>query len=146
MEHTKTKPHTAARFLAGFIDYAIIFAVTVYLIVLIGKKKADGEYEIAGLTLLIPMLFWAFMTIGLEQLFGVTLGNGIVGLKPVQENLPGKISLEQSFKRHLMDPVDMFFFGLVGFITISKTPKNQRVGDLWAETIVVDANQIFTEE
>ena len=31
----------------------------------------------------------------------------------------------------------MFFFGLVGIITIKNTDKNQRVGDLWAKTIVV---------
>ncbi len=140
------KPNIGARFLAGFIDYTIISIITFLLIYILGKPNDKGAYELNGLPALIPIVFWGIFTIGIEQLFGATLGNGIVGLKPVQENLFGKISFMQSLKRHLLDPADMFFFGLVGFITISNTLKNQRVGDIWAKTIVVDANQIFSEE
>jgi len=42
------------------------------------------------------------MTVGLEQFFGATLGNGIVGI-----------------------------------ITIKNSEFNQRLGDMWAKTVVV---------
>jgi len=138
------KPNVGTRFLAGLIDYTIIIVVNSLLIYMLGKPNVEGTYELNGWPVLILFAFWAFATIGIEQLFGATLGNGIVGLKPVQENFE-KIKFNQSLKRHLLDPVDMFFFGLVGIIIIKNTPKNQRVGDIWAKTIVVDANQI-TEE
>ena len=34
----------------------------------------------------------------------------------------------------------MFPFGLIGVITIKNTEKHQRLGDLWAKTIVVSKN------
>lgn len=36
-----------------------------------------------------------------------------------------------------MDPVDMFAFGLVAIVTISNTERKQRVGDIWARTVIV---------
>lgn len=134
------KPNLGRRILAGFIDYTIICVVCYLLILVLGEPNEEGGYSLKGLPALIPISFWAIMTVGFEQWFGATLGNGITGLKPVQENLGGKISVSQSMKRHLLDPVDMSFFGLVGFITISNTKKKQRLGDIWAKTIVVNSN------
>jgi uncharacterized RDD family membrane protein YckC len=51
----------------------------------------------------------------------------------------GQLTFSQSFKRHLMDPLDMFPFGLIGVITIKKTKKHQRLGDLRAKTIVINS-------
>ena len=81
------------------------------------------------------------MTIGLELCFGATLGNLIVGLKPIPINNDGnEIGFTQSFKRHFLDMIDMFCFGLVAYIAIKNTEKNQRLGDLWAKTVVVNRN------
>ena len=78
------------------------------------------------------------MTVGLETIVGGTVGNLIVGLKAIPINGQyRKLTFLESFKRHLLDPVDMFFFGLVGIIVIKNTPYNQRVGDLWAKTMVI---------
>jgi len=87
------------------------------------------------------------MTVGLEQFFGATLGNGIVGLMPKSikkesdeqnwQNFMSKPTFGQSLKRHLLDPIDMIFFGLVGIITIKNSEFNQRLGDMWAKTVVV---------
>jgi uncharacterized RDD family membrane protein YckC len=83
------------------------------------------------------------MTIGLEISVGSTLGNGIVGLKPIPKNgTVRKLTFGESFKRHLVAPIDMFFFGLVGLITIYNTDLNQRIGDLWGGTIVVRNNNL----
>jgi len=89
------------------------------------------------------------MTVGLEIGFGATLRNSLVGLKPIPKNGTNrKLTFGEAFKRHLLDPIDMFFFGLVGIITIKNTDLNQRVGDLWAKTIVVpikSLNELKTE-
>jgi uncharacterized RDD family membrane protein YckC len=104
----------------------------------LGEPNSEGTYELNGAPALIPILFWLIMTVGLESGLGGTIGNSLVGLKaiPISGN-NRKLTFGESFKRHLLDPIDMFFFGLVGIITISNSEKNQRLGDLWAKTIVV---------
>jgi uncharacterized RDD family membrane protein YckC len=134
----KTEPNVGSRILAGFIDYVLIYAFTIIFIFAFGEPNADGEYSVNGLPAFIPMIFWGIMTVGLEMGFGATLGNSIVGLKAIPKNgINRNLTFGESFKRHLVDPIDMFFFGLVGIITIKNTDLNQRVGDLWAGTIVV---------
>lgn len=130
------KPYITRRIIAGFIDYSCMFFISVILIVNFGTYKGDGNYELTGFPALIINLFWLLFIVGMEQITGATLGNGITGLKPT--TLSGsKPSFIQSFKRHLLDPIDMFFFGLVGIITIKNSEKSQRLGDSWAKTIVI---------
>jgi len=138
VNNIKTQPNIGNRILAGLIDYTIIYGFLFFMIFTFGELNNEGTYELNGAPVLIPMIFWLIMTVGLESGLGGTLGNSIVGLKAIPisgENR--KLTFGQSFKRHLLDPIDMFFFGLVGIITINNTDRNQRVGDLWAKTIVV---------
>ncbi len=57
-----------------------------------------------------------------------------------------KPTFGQSFKRHLLDPIDMFFFGLIGILTIKNSVKNQRLGDMWAKTIVMKTSDLKDAE
>ena len=83
------------------------------------------------------------MTVGLESGLGATIGNSLVGLKAIPKNGTNrKLTFSESFKRHLLDPIDMFFFGLVAIITIKNTEMNQRIGDLGAKTIVVSIKSL----
>jgi len=139
---TDTKPNIGKRILAGVVDYLIISIVGIILIYTLGKPDIEGSYELNGFPALIPILFWLFMTVGVEQLLGVTLGNYTMDLKAISLNgNQNNLSFGQSIKRHILDPIDMFFFGVVGIITIKNTPKNQRLGDIWANTIVIDTKQ-----
>ena len=134
----KTEPNIGNRIFAGFIDYLIIYVFTFIMIFALGEPNSEGTYELRGMPALIPIVFWLIMTVGLESGFGGTIGNSLVGLKAIPLNGTNrKLTFGESFKRHLLDPIDMFFFGLVGIITIKNSNKNQRVGDLWAKTIVV---------
>ncbi|WP_299902039.1 RDD family protein [uncultured Aquimarina sp.] len=136
--NTKTESNIGSRILAGFIDYLIIYIFFFAYVYTYGEPDPDGGYSVNGLPALIPILFWGLMTIGLEQLFGATIGNSIVGLKPISiYGISKNLSFGQSALRHLFDPIDMFFFGLVGILTIQNSEKNQRVGDIVAKTIVV---------
>jgi len=152
----KTKPNIGDRILAGIVDYIIIYGFTFFLIFTFGEPNDEGGYSLNGLPGLIPILFWGIMTVGLEQWFGATLGNSLVGLKPVSirkstdnstfSGTDKKLTFGQSFKRHLLDPIDMFFFGLIGIITIKNTDKNQRLGDIWGNTIVVKTSEFKKTE
>ncbi|WP_349664402.1 RDD family protein [Cellulophaga lytica] len=143
----KTEPNIGNRFAAGLMDYIIIYAVTFFLIYTLGEPNDEGGYSLNGLPGLIPIAFWLIMTVGLEIGFGATLGNSLVGLKPIPKNGTNrKLTFGESFKRHLLDPIDMFFFGLIGIITIKNTDKNQRLGDIWGNTIVVKTSELKKTE
>ena len=138
MREVITKPNIGKRFAAGLIDYIIIYTVTIILIKTFGVPNDEGGFSLKGFYTLLPIAFWLIMTVGLEIGFGATIGNSIVGLKPIPTNGTNrKLTFGESFKRHLLDQIDMCFFGVVGIITIKNTDLNQRVGDLWAKTIVV---------
>ena len=134
----KTEPNIGKRILAGFVDYLIIFVFFFIYVYTFGEPNDDNGYSVNGLPALIPIIFWGIMTVGLEIGLGATLGNSLAGLKAVPKSGTNrKLTFGESFKRHLLDPIDMFFFGLIAIITINKTEKNQRLGDIWGDTIVV---------
>ena len=140
MKDFKTAPNIGRRFIAALVDYSIIYGFTFFIILTFGEPDTDGGYSLTGAPALIPILFWLVMTVGLEIVLGATTGNYLVGLKAIP--LSGKnrkLTFGESIKRHLFDPIDMFFFGLVAIITIKNTPKNQRVGDIWANTMVIES-------
>ena len=155
MTEYKTQPLIGKRIIAGLVDYAIIYGFLIIYILIFGEQSETGEYSVNGIKSLVPVLFWAIMAIGIEQLMGKTLGNSLVGLKPISikqnSNSTFKSSMTkptfgQSFKRHLLDPIDMFFFGLIGILTIKNSEKNQRLGDMWAKTIVVKTSDLKSAE
>jgi uncharacterized RDD family membrane protein YckC len=134
----ETKPNLLRRILAGIIDYGIVFGITYFLILIIGEPNENGVMEINGAPVFIPIFFWLFFTVGLESEFGGTIGNKIAGLKVISISRNGpELTFQESFKRHFLDLIDMSFFGIPGIITIKNTTLNQRLGDLWAKTIVV---------
>ncbi|NCT16567.1 MAG: RDD family protein, partial [Flavobacteriales bacterium] len=118
----KTEPNLGNRILAGLIDYTLIYLFTFTMVFVLGEPNEEGVYSLSGAPALIPILFWLIMTVGLEIGLGATLGNSIAGLKAIpMSGQNRKLTFGQSLKRHLLDPVDMFFFGLPGIITIKNT-------------------------
>ena len=103
-------------------------------------KPIENGYALSGYPFLIVILFWAIMTIGIEQIFGVTLGNYLSDLKAIStiNYDKNRISLGQSVKRHLIAIIDIWLFGLIGILLIKHTKLNQRLGDVWAKTVVID--------
>jgi len=151
----KTVPNIGKRILAGIVDYLIICIFYFIFLLTFGEPDSKGELYLNEL-LVVPILFWGIMTIGLEQWFGATLGNFLARLKPISisksndnstfSGTDEKLTFGQSLKRHLLDPIDLFFFGLIGIITIKKTDKNQRLGDIWGKTIVVKTSELKKKE
>ena len=140
-------------------SFSYLFSKCIFFFIFLltfGEPDAEGELNLNGLLALVPILFWGIMTIGLEQWFGATLGNFLARLKPISisksndnstfSRTDEKLTFGQSLKRHLLDPIDMFFFGIAGIITIKKTDKNQRLGDIWGNTIVVKTSELKKAE
>jgi uncharacterized RDD family membrane protein YckC len=128
---------TGKRFLAGLIDYTIIFTITSLYITTVGAPNDEGGQTVTGVAVLPINICWFLLIVCTEHFLGATLGNGIMGLSVQSMSSNKKPTFIQSLKRHLLDMIDMFPFGLIGFITINNTPQKQRLGDIWAKTIVV---------
>jgi uncharacterized RDD family membrane protein YckC len=132
-------PKTKKRFIAGCIDYFVIYLLCWAYIFYVGEPDGEGGYHVSGLPALIPIIIWMVFTVGIEQLSGATMGNTMMDIKAISLKHNQILSFSQSLKRHLLDPIDMFFFGLVAIIVIRKTEHRQRLGDLWADTTVVSS-------
>lgn len=133
----KTDKFLFRRIVAGFIDYFVIFSITSLYIFLFGDLNSAGEYSVNGIKAIPIFLFWFVYLCVIETTLNATFGNYLLSLKPIDETTSESISLKQSFLRHLMDPVDMLFFGLVATIVISNSQESKRLGDLLAKTKVV---------
>jgi uncharacterized RDD family membrane protein YckC len=151
MEQEKivTKPNLKKRIAAGFIDYMLMFGIWLVMLIYYGEKTSN-VYKLEGFPALITILIWFSYFIGFELKFEGTLGNLMFDLKVVSIKNNGATSLtfKQSFKRHFLDLFDMWLFGLLGILLIKNTKYNQRLGDLWAKTIVIDTkdNEQFCKQ
>lgn len=135
----KTKPNIGKRFRAAFVDYGIMFFITYLLVHYYGEESADGSYSLMGYPFILLILIWSIYIVGVEMFYGATFGNSLQKLKPISIRSEKKeLTLGQSLKRHLLDLWDMALFGLLGYLFIKNTKYNQRLGDLWAKTIVID--------
>jgi uncharacterized RDD family membrane protein YckC len=138
----KTDPKISKRALALLIDYGIYLLFFNWLVTTYGVPNDDGGYSLNN----DPKGWWIVVVWFLyfpiiESLKGQTLGKMIVKLQVV--TLRGNsISFSQACKRHLLDLIDFSFFGLVAYITINNTPNHQRLGDLWAGTIVIGGDVV----
>jgi uncharacterized RDD family membrane protein YckC len=143
----KTKPNLGKRFVAGLIDYGLIMSYFLLLYYFFGEPNEEGGYSVNGSPGFSIIMVWFILTIGLEQITGSTLGNKSQGLKVAPKIDPRKsLTFEQSLKRHLLDMIDLWPFGLLGILTIKNTEHNQRLGDLWAKTVVLDKTDPFSRK
>ena len=137
----QTEPKLLKRTLATIIDYGLYLIFFSWLVITYGVPNDEGGYTLSN----DPKGWWIFVVWIIyfpiiESIRGQTLGKLILGLRVVTKN-GNPISFGQAFKRHLLDMIDFFFFGVVAFITIKNTPDHQRVGDLWAKTIVIGGDK-----
>lgn len=139
-ETISTKPNLQKRFLAGLVDYGIVACVAFVLSHFYGTPNDEGGYSLNGIPGFSLIMIWAIYIIGAEHIFGVTFGNYTQNLKAIsiRNSNERDLTFGQSFKRHLVDVVDLWPFGILGILFIRNTKYNQRLGDLWAKTIVVD--------
>jgi len=79
--------------------------------------------------------------IGMEGIFGFTLGKLIVGIRVVSEQ-GTKISMKQSVKRNLCRLIDGIAVYIIGIMIARKSQLLQRYGDKVAQTVVIRHGRI----
>ena len=139
------KPHLKRRILATLIDYSIygiLFFIYVYCI---GQETSSNSWEVTGLPALPVFLFWLVYFPGLEAINQATPGHDILKLRVIKST-GERITFTDAFKRRICDMFEIGMWGLPAMICISKTDKNQRIGDLFAGTVVVKKEDVIETE
>lgn len=88
--------------------------------------------------MVLNVLVWLLYFTYFEGTTGQTLGKKIMGIKVVKEN-GDQPSFMDALIRTILRIIDGIAFYLVGFIVILVSEKKQRLGDMAAGTIVVEA-------
>lgn len=137
MHKIKTEANLKNRVPATIIDLVILYIFMFAYAYTLGEPNDEGGYTVSGFaTFGVPAMWFLFFPVA-ESIGGQTLGHKIMGIKVVSTN--GKpIGFEKAVKRRLADVIDLHFcFGLIAYFVIRNSPTHQRLGDLWAGTIVV---------
>jgi len=144
------------RFIASWFDQIMIALIDIPIILVTALLYLGGISKLADPGSL-PLLFFVFILLAdftvwvlyfsiQEGLFGTTLGK-IVGVWPLRLKVIRKDGQKLGFGRALLRAVIGFFeTNLIGAIVIWSTSMHQRLGDLAAGTLVVDAAKIRRAE
>jgi len=125
----------STRVFATLIDYTIFFLFVFVYMIYFGEEK-NGEYSVNGILALPIPILWFFYFVFTEGYWQATMGHQIFGIKICNENYK-EIDVGHSFKRRILDIVDFAFFGIPAFLIIRSNKRKQRLGDLFAKTLVV---------
>lgn len=139
------KRYIKLRIFASIIDYSIYLTVFCLYCYVFGVKNDEGAMEVSGLPALPIFIFWFLYFVGTETINKATPGHDMMKLTVVKSN-GSKISFGDVFKRRIVDPIDILFYGIPALICICNTPKFQRLGDLLADTVVVKKSDIIKTE
>jgi uncharacterized RDD family membrane protein YckC len=143
MKQIQPEPNIKNRVIATLIDYGIYLTFFIVYVYTFGTPNDEGGYTVSGMKGLPVFVIWFIYFPIVESIGGQTLGHLVTGTRVIDKS-GEPVTLIQTLKRRIFDPIDIFFFfGLIGFITVKNSEKHQRVGDLAAGTIVIggeDAN------
>ena len=132
----RTLAKTSKRVFATIIDYGVFFLIMWVYMMYFGEETNDG-YEVNGIMTFPIFILWFFYFVLVEGFWQATIGHQLLNLKISQENYK-EIGIGHSFKRRILDMIDFMFFGVPAFIAIRNNEKNQRIGDMYAKTIVIN--------
>jgi uncharacterized protein len=130
------------RFGALFVDLLVSLVWSLPLAQSTRIETVSGSYYSFGLRgwhLVAAVVIWLVYATALEAAFGATLGKLAAGIRVVDRD--GKrISTRQAIMRNLARPIDAFPWFvpyLLGAIFVWNSPTRQRIGDRWANTVVI---------
>lgn len=132
---------TGRRVLAIIVDGLVLGIVFWVLSMLFGETSTAGGTASASLgtlgTLILLIISFGYYAL-LEGYLGQTLGKMLLGIKVVREDNGEVPGFGAAAIRTVMRVIDVLPFAyLVGFVAIQISGKNQRLGDMLANTLVV---------
>lgn len=134
------------RYFACVIDYVIYFTLVGLGSSIWGERyvKVDGaiSWELNGLpgfaAIVLPWLFFFPFIESFNS--GQTIGKALFRVKIVQQDDFKKVSFGSALIKHLFDIIDFLpTFGILGLLVTTNNKYKQRIGDLVAKTVVIDA-------
>lgn len=105
--------------------------------VLLGTDDGNGVTTVSGFKALVIPIVWFIYFVVIEAEYGATLGHKSFDIKVMTIDRKD-IEFTHALKRHLLDPIDILFYGIPAFIAVKYSLRHQRLGDMWAQTIVID--------
>ncbi len=140
-----------SRAVAAIVDHIILFIITAILTIPMGLSMmpyamnpsnpfnviamASAWVSYAALSFVIWLVYFTYF----EGTTGQTPGKSAVHIK-VTKMKGGRLNYVDAFIRSLLRIIDNLpFLYILGIILVAATEKNQRLGDLAANTIVVKA-------
>jgi uncharacterized RDD family membrane protein YckC len=137
-------PTLVTRFMAALIDVFILSMLLVLLRFLFRDIGEDGQPVSAAAISTTAGLIWFVIAVlqvpVSEGLTGRTIGKRIMKLRVVHLDF-SPVTLSASFIRHIMDVIDWSLFGLVAFLVAYANKYHRRIGDFFAMTMVVKADE-----
>jgi uncharacterized RDD family membrane protein YckC len=139
--NSKYKSNLTKRIFATLIDYGLYLLFFSVYIMILGTDNLEGGKTVSGFLAFPLFIIWFIYFIVIETLNGATLGHHCFDLKVVTLERK-EIKIAQAIKRHLLDLIDILFYGIPAIIAIKNSDKHQRIGDMWAKTIVIDTKDV----
>src|ERR671917_846627 len=131
---------TGRRVLATLVDGVVLGLVFVVMSMLFWTSSAQGAQasaSLSGLPFLIYLVLVFAYYILMEGYLGQTVGKMLLGIRVIREDNGGVPGLKAAAIRTVLRIVDGLFSYLVAFIAVLASAKNQRLGDMAANTLVV---------
>lgn len=128
--------------------YILSFAVGIYVYIVLmvidngtGSNLAAVWESVSSKLTVRDYLFSALAAFGYQAIcegyHGSTIGKLVFGLVALNEQSLTPCSPTQAIKRTVALVIDFLFFGLVAAFIMNRDSEKQRLGDLWAGTVVV---------
>jgi uncharacterized RDD family membrane protein YckC len=131
---------TGRRVVATLVDFILLSILAWVMSLLFGTTQAGGgtvSFSLTGLPALLFFLIFLLYYIILEGTVGQTVGKMLLGIQVVREGTGQTPGMGAATIRTLLRIIDGFFFYLVALIVVLVSGKNQRLGDMVANTLVV---------
>lgn len=132
----RRKANISTRIFATIIDYSVFTLVFFIYALCFGEDTIEG-HKVTGLMLIPIIIFWFCYFVIIEGIYQATLGHQLLNIYIKQDNNKS-IDISHSFKRRILDIIDFSLLGIPALIAISTNNKKQRLGDMYAKTIVVE--------
>lgn len=145
IRRVEPKRYLGLRIAATVIDYGIYITFFFIYVTTFGNKNDEGGYSVNGVYTFPLFIFWFLYFVVLEAYNQATPGHDLLKLVVVKTK-GDRITFSDAFKRRILDLIDIAIYGIPALICICNTPKFQRLGDLWAGTLVLKKSDITETE